>query len=536
MDIQVVRLSAFAPPADGSADASAALRACLEEAGRYPRSLVVLEPGDYLVDNCEPLPLRSGMTVRAEGAVFRFPRSLNAAHSRVMFSGDNVQDLQWYGGHFVGYVYDPQAAENDWEPADYTGCLQVSCTGEGVCARLLFSGITAENVAGAVVHVRGRRDAPATDVDVRDCRFTNCGKFMWDYGYLWQHAVFSEAYTPAAVDNAFRYLPRECISSPLRAEQGRLYAEHMPAALPEERDAVTFFGPELPRGIARGRQYFVLNRGADNGLLLSETEGGAPLPVESVPPGTRLFRNMFYIFHDLYAPLGDHAHQKGSIDTTRCRNVTVTGCRISASGDSMHILECENVVFSANQITGARMGAFYIGFHCRNVTVTGNTVYGTNGSRTCSVERSTRDITLVGNTFIGGGRGSWFNQPYNLILSDNLFLHNTEKCVPDLRKGRMCHVTGDFERYPEVYFTTWEPNASYGPVLMRGNIIETGEQASAAVAFNPGGRDIVLESNVFRGTVREVHVAAGCETPHMHGNVGMGAVTEHTFVNTANVR
>ena len=245
---------------------------------------------------------------------------------------------------------------------------------------------------------------------------------------------------------------------------------------------------------------------------------------------------MFYLFHDLYAPLGDRASQKGSIDTTRCRNVTVTGCRIGASGDSMHILECENVVFSANQITAARMGAFYIGFYCRNVTVTGNTVYGTNGSRTCSVERSTQDITLVGNTFVGGGRGSWFNQPYNLILSDNLFLRNTEKCVPELQQGRMCPVTGHFERYPEVYCTTWEPDAVYEPVILRGNIIESGDHASAAVAFNPGGRDILLEGNVFRGAVRDIHVAAGCAMPHMSGNIGMGAVCERTFVNTVNVR
>ena len=69
---------------------------------------------------------------------------------------------------------------------------------------------------------------------------------MWDYGYLWQIAVFSEAYPAATVENAFRYLPRDCMSSALRLEQGRLYADVMPAALPEERDAVTFFGPKLP--------------------------------------------------------------------------------------------------------------------------------------------------------------------------------------------------------------------------------------------------------------------------------------------------
>lgn len=155
MEIREIHLSAVASPRNGSADASQALRACLEEAGSYPRSVVVLEPGDYLVDSREPLPLYSGMTVRAEGAVFCFPRSLRTARSRVLFSGENVQDLQWYGGHFIGYVYDPRAADNDWEPADYTGCLQLIGTDGCSCSRVLFSGITAENVAGAVIHVRG---------------------------------------------------------------------------------------------------------------------------------------------------------------------------------------------------------------------------------------------------------------------------------------------------------------------------------------------------------------------------------------------
>ena len=161
---------------------------------------------------------------------------------------------------------------------------------------------------------------------------------------------------------------------------------------------------------------------------------------------------MFYLFHDLYAPLGDQASQKGSIDTTRCRNVTVTGCRTGASGDSMHILECENVVFSANQITAARMGAFYIGFFCRNVTVTGNTVYGTNGSRTCSVERSTRDITLVGNTFVGGGR----------LQSRRAGYSAGGQCIPGCRAGYPCRCRLCYAPYERQH---WDGSGSVSAPL-----------------------------------------------------------------------
>jgi phosphoribosylanthranilate isomerase len=42
------------------------------------------------------------------------------------------------------------------------------------------------------------------------------------------------------------------------------------------------------------------------------------------------------------------------------------------------------------------MGAFFIAQFCKNVTVSCNTVLGTNGSRVMSVEKSTEDITIVG--------------------------------------------------------------------------------------------------------------------------------------------
>ena len=529
-------LSTYAPARDGLTDSSEALRACFAAAAAESNPTVVIEAGRYLVDTTEPIALGSHLTVRAEGAVFLFPQQLGDCRHRQLFVGENVEEIAWYGGHFVGYVYDPSSATNVWEPSDYTGCIRIHTRGEGAVRRVLFRDLTAENVAGAVIHVRGRNDCYAEGVDVRDCRFENCGKFMWDYGYLWQRAVFASEYDPQTVENAFRYLPKAHISSPLRLEDGRLFADVMPKAMPEERDAVSFFGEELPSGIKRGKQYFVLNKGAENGLQISETEFGEPLVLTDMPDGTRLFRNMFYLFHDLFSPVGTTAHEKGSVDVTKCRNVTISGCNLSASGDSMHILECENVLFSGNRITGARMGAFYIGFYCKNVTAIGNTVYGTNGSRVMSVERSCENVVVSGNLFVGGGRGSWINQPKNIVISDNVFIRNTQKCTADLQIGRICQATGDFERYPELYFTTWQPDATYGPIIVRGNIFETDETASAAIAFNAGGRDILLDGNILRGEMRDIHVANGCQLPLMRDNIGFGPILDRTFVNTANVR
>ena len=531
-----IRLSAFGAVGDGVTNDAEALRACFTAAAGQGHTIITIEPGTYLVDTTDSIPLCSHITVRAQGATFLFPRDLGEATSRRMFYGTDLTHVTWQGGHFTGYVYNPDRAENPWPPATYTGCIQIHTSSEGAVSHIRVRDVTADNVAGAVIHVRGRKEKYAEYVDIRDCQFLKCGKFMWDYGYLWQHAVFAHEYDPQAVANAYDYLPEAHMSSELRLEDGKVYADYMPAMLPEERDQITFCGESVPAGTKRGKQYYVLNKGAENGLILSETEGGDPITLTEIAPGTRLFRNMFYIFHDLYAPVGDRAHEKGSIDTTKCRHVTVTGCRIDAAGDSMHILESHNVVFSNNQVIGSRMGAFYIGFNCKNVTITGNTVHGTNGSRTMSVERSTEDITITGNTFVGGGRGSWLNQPYNVIISDNIFIRNTQKCSPDIHKGRICQATGDFESYPELYFTTWQAGAEYGPVIVRGNIFETDAGASAAVAFNPGGRDILLEGNVFRGDVREIHVAGGCDMPVLGNNIGMGDIIAHPCVNTANVR
>ena len=290
----------------------------------------------------------------------------------------------------------------------------------------------------------------------------------------------------------------------------------------------------MPEGIERGKQYFVVNDGCENGLAISKTKDGPAILVGEIKKDTFLFRNMFYIYHDLFAPVGNQSPAKGAVDVTLCKNVIISSCRISALGDSMHILNCENVVFSNNQILGARMGAFYIGFFCKNITVTGNTVCGANGSRVVSVERSSEDVTIVGNTFSGGGRGTWINQPNNLILCENIFIENTNKCTPDPMRGRVCHATGGFERYPEIYFTTWQDGATYGPVIMKSNIIQTNQYASAAVAFNPGGRDILFESNVICGAVNEIHVAKDCKL-QMKNNIGIGTVAEKMFVNSANV-
>jgi hypothetical protein len=167
------------------------------------------------------------------------------------------------------------------------------------------------------------------------------------------------------------------------------------------------------------------------------------------------------------------------------------------------------------------MGAFFLAEYCKNATVCGNTVDGTNGSRVMSVERSCEDVTIVGNTFRNGGRGSWINQPRNFILADNVFVNNTTKCEADPKRGRRTYLTGEYEQYPELYFTTYEPEGRYGNVIIRGNIFVTGPEAAHAITFADGGDSVVIEGNIFSGPVRSLVLPPGAKEVLIRGNLGL---------------
>jgi hypothetical protein len=124
-----------------------------------------------------------------------------------------------------------------------------------------------------------------------------------------------------------------------------------------------------------------------------------------------------------------------------------------------------------------------------------------------SVEKSCEDVTVVGNTFRGGGRGSWINQPRNFVLQGNLFVNNTTKGERDPWRGRRTFTGTDaWQHFPELYFTTHEPGATYGPAVMQGNVFETGPEADAALVFQEGARDVLVEGNVFHGATGRIVV------------------------------
>ncbi len=344
---------------------------------------------------------------------------------------------------------------------------------------------------------------------------------MWDYGYLWQITVWPEEYAPREHNLAAKYFRSDLIRGPVQMEAGddRVLLANSPP-LPVTRtvprpegnrghETICFFGDRLPSNIIRGRQYFVIES-TPGFIRISEQIGGPPIRFASAGgSGVKLISNLFQACLALYAPTGS-GPGKGALDLVGCDDVIVRGCRLSALGDTMHIQKSRSIIFSGNHITGSRMGAFFLAEFCRDATITGNTVDGSNGSRVISVEKSCEDVTIVGNTFRNGGRGSWINQPKNFVLADNVFVNNTTKCEHDPRRGRRSFVTGDYEQYAEVYFTTWETDGRYGNVVVRGNLFTSGPQALHALTFAPGGDAIHVTDNIFAGPVHDVPDPAGC--------------------------
>ncbi len=527
-------LASCHPPSNGTADATKAfaeLFAAVEAAGG---GHVTIPPGRYLLTGNEPIRLASHTHITADGAVFLLPETLGDQARVVLFAGENIRDFSWHGGDFRGRCFDPAAESNTWEPSVNTRAILITTTPGGTTRGLRFRDITSAGMAGAVVTVLGAAKPGsasevatyATDVTVENCTLIDSGKFMWDYGYLWQITVWPEEHTERERALAARYFPSSLVRSGIRCDDqdDRVTFDQAADPLPiattaAPKDALVFFGDTLPANVIRGRQYFVVESEAGH-IKVAESPGGQPIAFNGgFGPRAKLIHDHFRAFLALYAPVGSGPGQ-GAIDLVACEDVRVSGCRLSARGDTMHIQKCRTIVFEGNQIIGSRMGAFFLAEYCRNATITGNTVDGTNGSRVMSVEKSCADVTITGNTFRSGGRGSWINQPTNFVLANNVFVNNTTKCERDPRRGRKTFVTGDYESYPELYFTLHEADGRYGSVVVTGNVFATGPECGPAITFAPNGTGIIVRDNIMHGRGREVVVDPTCRDVHVHDNIG----------------
>ena len=535
--VTFVVLLAFAA-ARSSADDSEKLAALFARSAGNGAT-VTIPPGDYQLDGAQPVRLASHTTIVAYGAHFHLPETLGDKARVVLFSGENVSDFRWFGGHFSGSVFDPAREKNTWEPNVNTRALLVTTAPGGETKNITFRDVTSDGLAGAAISVAGAEkrgsdreiETYARNVTVENCSLERTGKFMWDYGLLWQITIWPEDYTPRERAMAAKYLRNDLVRDGVTMADGesrvRFENHDKPVAVSRGDDpqgAVCFFGGTLPRNIMRGRQYFVVESGAD-GIKIAEKPAGAPIQFEGASGDVKLIHNLSAAFGALYAPTGA-GPGKGAMDLVGCEKVVVRGCRLSALGDTMHIQKSRGIVFAGNHITGSRMGAFFLAEFCQNASITGNVIDGTNGSRVMSVEKSCEDVTITGNTFRNGGRGSWINQPRNFVMTGNVFINNTTKNERDPHRGRRTFVTGDYEKKPELYFTLYEKDGSYGPVIVKDNVFVTGpECGSPAVTFAPNGKLLVFKDNVFPKGAAVIQVDPTCVDTDIRDNPGASLKT-----------
>ena len=528
-------LSQFKPNANGKSDDTPAFQRLFEAVSKVGGGTATIPAGEYYVSGLSSISLPSNTTVFAYGANFHLPKTLGDQARIVVFKGENITNFTWFGGHFEGYCFDHRNPPNTWEPNVNTRIFVISTSESGKTDHILFRDVSSNKVAGAIVNIEGFKkvhDSPivenfATNVSVENCTFIDSGKFMWDYGLLWQIIVFSDEYTPADLAMAKKYFRNDLIRSNLKMNDGDnkiLFDNKLnPISISNSnlpKDAVCFFGDKLPENIIKGKQYFIVTSN-EQYIQVSDQPKGEPISFKGSASATQtnLIYNLQDAFYVLYAPIGS-GPGKGCIDLVACKNTRITGCKISALGDAMHIHSCHNNIFSNNQILGARMGAFFLAEYSKNSSIIGNTVNGTNGSRIMSIERSNEDVTVIGNTFRNGGRGSWINQPKNLIMQGNIFINNTTKCDPGSWNGRKTFKTGTWESYSEIYFTTYQKGGKYGPVILKDNIFETGPGAAAAIQFEKNGEDVLVEGNFFKGNTGIINLDADDKTITIGKNFG----------------
>ncbi|MFM8274603.1 MAG: hypothetical protein ACKODX_20055, partial [Gemmata sp.] len=296
------------PPADGKTDATPAFSKLFADVKVAGGGLVTIPPGTYALPGKEPIALPSKTRVSAEGAVFVLPEKLGDTGRVVLFAGENVTDFAWTGGEFWGHCFDPGADANAWEPNANTRVFLITTAPGGATRNVTFRGVKADGIAGAVVSVFGASkpnsesevETFATDVTVADCTLLASGKFMWDYGFLWQITVWPEEFAARDHKLAAKYFPDELTRGGLSATSGDdlVKFDNLARPLPvaktsEPKDALVFYGDALPKNVVRGKQYFVVASERDH-IKVSDAPGGKPITFDGTfGPKAKLVHDHF---------------------------------------------------------------------------------------------------------------------------------------------------------------------------------------------------------------------------------------------------
>lgn len=476
---------------DGVTDCQSSVRAFFATLDSTTIKTVIFPPGYYYFScgSGSEIALPSNLTVIANGATFLFPTTLDA--ERTLFMQTDVENVTWIGGKFVGYVFDPLKsggyALNTWTPRAGVQAFWFKSTGGNGCANIALRNVDAKNTGLAVLRVSGvstgsgsasTTSTYADGIVIDGGRWENCGRFYWDYGYLWQLLSFEAAgsYSSDLVAMANAHIePATKIGAVTMTSGTDLVAfdnsaNLVPAAVSNANTYwVTFYGTTLPSNITRGLRYYVVDS-SSAGIKVSATYGGAAITFASSGSGAKMLYNMYSAFYEAYVPVGadNTNYPAGTFVFQDCKNITVRGLVASSAGDLTYIRRCVGGNFNMTG-TGARMGSI---FFIQSTDLTWSGYYdGGNGSRIITSEGNSARVVFENIVLRGGGRGCLFDSPREHSFIGAQFYRNNTKNYNDYALGRIDPQTSTWQTFPLFYVIN---DTSFSAASGARNMVYTG--------------------------------------------------------------
>jgi hypothetical protein len=223
-------------------------------------------------------------------------------------------------------------------------------------------------------------------------------------------------------------------------------------------------------------------------------------PIKDVFVTNTIVRNCCNVYVDYLQPgagpaRGSQREDQGGIAFYHVESFVVHGCSLEDStSDGTHFYRCRHGQFTDNKVTGSQMGGYFLE-GCQSVLASGNLIRA-NGSRGVTIERDSRDCTLIHNIVEQSGReGLWALDVSGCLVASNVFRENGRKDHKGLDWEIKIEETDKYETVTEDF-------------RVAGNILYTAASQDGAIWITSGARAIVVENNSMRGPVRTIRADA----------------------------
>lgn len=223
-------------------------------------------------------------------------------------------------------------------------------------------------------------------------------------------------------------------------------------------------------------------------------------PIQHVFVTNTIIRNCSNVYVDYLQPgagpaRGSQREDQGGVAFYHVEDFVVNGCSLEGStSDGTHFYRCRHGQFIDNKVTGSQMGGYFLE-GCQGVLASGNLIRE-NGSRGVTIERDSRDCTLVHNVVEHSGReGLWAPDVAGCLVADNIFRSNGRKDHDGFDSEIKVEETDKYQTVTQDFH-------------IAGNLFYTTASQERAIWITSGAGGIVVENNLLRGPVRTIRADA----------------------------